>query len=64
MGVGPVCQTPLPTGLSECELGPHHTEGSPVDDVILKYLLRICYCKWSARSSSLYVSAEKLDLTS
>ena len=30
MGVGPVCLTSLPTGFSECELGPHHVELSPV----------------------------------
>ena len=29
MGVGPVCWTSLPTGLSEWELGPHHAEQSP-----------------------------------
>ena len=31
MGVGPVCQTLLSTGLSEWELGPHHTEWSPIN---------------------------------
>ena len=31
MGVGPVCWTSLPTGLSEWELGPCHTEQSPIN---------------------------------
>ena len=30
MGVGPVCWTSLPTGLSEWELGPRHTEQSSI----------------------------------
>ena len=30
MGVGPVCWTSLPTGLSEWELGPRHVEWSPI----------------------------------
>ena len=30
MSVGPVCQTWLSTGLSEWELGPRHTEQSPI----------------------------------
>ena len=30
MGVGPVSWTSLPTGISECELGPCHTEWSPI----------------------------------
>ena len=30
MGVGPVCWTSLPTGLSEWKLGPRHTEWSPI----------------------------------
>ena len=30
MGVGPVCWTSLPTGLSEWELGPRHVERSPI----------------------------------
>ena len=30
MGVGPVCWTSLPTGLSEWELGPCHAERSPI----------------------------------
>ena len=32
MGVGPVCQTSLSTGLSKWDLGPHHTEWSPIED--------------------------------
>ena len=30
MGMGPVCRTSLPTGLSEWELGPQHAEWSPI----------------------------------
>ena len=30
MGVGPVCQTSLSTGLPEWELGPRHAERSPI----------------------------------
>ena len=30
MGLGPMCQTPLSTDLSEWELGPHHVEQSPI----------------------------------
>ena len=30
MGVGPMCWTSLPTGLSEWELGPRHSGQSPV----------------------------------
>ena len=30
MGMGPVCQTSLSTGLSEWELGPHHAEQSTI----------------------------------
>ena len=30
VGVGPVCRTSLSTGLSEWELGPRHTEWSPI----------------------------------
>ena len=30
MGVGPVCQTSLSTGLSEWERGPCHAEWSPI----------------------------------
>ena len=30
VGVGPVCWTSLPTGLSGWELGPRHTERSPI----------------------------------
>ena len=30
VGMGPVCWTLLPTGLSEWELGPRHAEGSPI----------------------------------
>ena len=32
MGMGPVCWTSLLTGLSEWELGPRHTERSPIED--------------------------------
>ena len=36
MGVGPVCQTSLPTGFSEWELGPRHAEQPPiVNDMLL-----------------------------
>ena len=31
MGVGPMCSTSLSTGFSEWELGPCHTEWSPIN---------------------------------
>ena len=36
MGVGPVCQTSLPTGFSEWELGPCHAEWSPILGLLMK----------------------------
>ena len=44
MGVGPVCWTLLPTGLSEWELGPHHTEWSPIQiDILASWLVEVLF---------------------
>ena len=34
--MGPVCQTSLPIGLSEWELGPCHAEWFPIDKCLVK----------------------------
>ena len=41
MGMGPVCQTSLSTGLSEWELGPHNTEWFPIGRGAMSLLIGI-----------------------
>ena len=38
MGVGPVCQTSLSTGPSQWELGPRHTEWSPIEKTTVDFV--------------------------
>ena len=57
MSVGPVCQTLLSTGLSEWELGPHHTEQSPIHEVILFFM---CFLTTSNHHASFDFTIHRL----
>ena len=49
VGVGPVCQTPLSSGLSKWELGPRPVEQSPILVLLFFILLSIfrgCFLKF------------------
>ena len=44
--MGPVCQTLLPTGFSKWELGPCHTERSPINYLVGRYFETIHFVYW------------------
>ena len=54
MGVGPVCQTSLSTGLSEWEMGPDHTNRFPINYIciscIVYVLLAATFCQGKSDS--------------
>ena len=46
VGVGSVCWTSLPTDLSEWELGPCHSEWSPIGTKFMNYFYLLYFPYW------------------